>query len=120
MTFPSAFSGSRLVSRPRGYPNASWRLGNAEANRKGEAHMTHIRHWLLVAAMCFAGTGVTAQNTTSLTDSQIAHVYYTAGQVDIAAANLALRHSANNAVRAFANATLRDYTAASKAAASSL
>jgi putative membrane protein len=82
--------------------------------------MTRIRHWLLIAVMCFAGTGVTAQTTASLADSQIAHVYYTGRQVDIAAANLALRRSANNAVRAFANATLRDYTAASKTAASPL
>jgi putative membrane protein len=48
------------------------------------------------------------------------HVYTTAEQVDIAAANLALRYSANNAVRAFASATLRDYTAANKTAMSSL
>jgi putative membrane protein len=82
--------------------------------------MVRIRYRLVIAVMCFAGTSATAQNTASLTDSQIAHIYYTAGQVDIAAANLALRHSANNAVKAFANAMLRDYTAASKTAMSSL
>jgi putative membrane protein len=81
--------------------------------------MIRMRYWLVIAAMIFAGTSVSAQNTASLTDSQIAHVYTTAGQIDIAAANLALRHSANNAVRAFANAMLRDYTATNKAAASS-
>ncbi|MGA7384829.1 MAG: DUF4142 domain-containing protein [Methylocella sp.] len=79
--------------------------------------MFRIRYWLVIIVMCFAGTSVTAQ---SLTDSQIAHVFYTAAQVDIAAANLALTNSSNNAVRAFANATLRDYTAANKATLSSL
>jgi putative membrane protein len=82
--------------------------------------MIRVQYWLVIAAMCFSGTSVTAQNRASLTDSQIAHVYYTAGQVDIAAANLALGHSANNAVKAFANTMLRDYTAANKTAASSL
>jgi putative membrane protein len=70
--------------------------------------------------MCFAGTSVTAQNTANLTDSQIAHVFFTAGQVDIAAANLALKYSSNPAVRAFAAAALTDYTAANKTALSSL
>jgi len=82
--------------------------------------MFRIRYWPFIVVMCFAGTSVTAQNTVSLTDSQIAHIVYTAEQVDIAAANLALKNSSNNAVRAFANATLRDYTAANKTALSSL
>jgi len=82
--------------------------------------MFRIRYWLFIVVMCFAGTSVTAQNTASLTDSQIAHIVYTAEQVDIAAANLALKNSSNNAVRAFASATLRDYTAANKTALSSL
>jgi putative membrane protein len=82
--------------------------------------MFRIGYWLFIVVMCFAGTSVTAQNTASLTDSQIAHVFFTAGQVDISAANLALNHSSNPAVRAFANAVLRDYTAANKTAISSL
>ena len=53
--------------------------------------MFRTRYWLFIVVMCFAGPSVTAQNTASLTDSQIAHIVYTAGQVDIAAANLALR-----------------------------
>ena len=68
--------------------------------------MFRIRYWLFIVVMCFAGTSVTAQNTASLTNSQIAHIVYTAEQVDIAAANLALKNSSNNAVKAFANATL--------------
>jgi putative membrane protein len=82
--------------------------------------MIRIRYWLLIAVTCFAGTSVTAQNTASLTDSEIANVYYTAVQVDIAAANLALRSSTSSAVRAFATAALTDYTAANKTLLSSL
>jgi putative membrane protein len=82
--------------------------------------MFRIRHWLFIVVMYFAGTSLMAQNTATLTDPQIAQVFYTAGQVDIAAANLALRYSSDNAVRAFANATLKDYTAANKKALSSL
>jgi putative membrane protein len=82
--------------------------------------MSRNRYWLFIVVMCFAETSVMAQNTASLTDSQIAHVFCTARQVDIVAANLALRHSSDNAVRTFANATLRDYKAANKMALSSL
>ena len=56
--------------------------------------MFRIGYWLFIVVMCFAGTSVTAQNTASLNDSQIAHVFFTAGQVDIAAANLALDRKA--------------------------
>ncbi len=82
--------------------------------------MFRIRYWLFIVVMCFAETRVTAQNTASLTDSQIAHILYTAWQVDIAAANLALKNSSNNAVKAFANTVLRDSTTANNTALSSL
>jgi putative membrane protein len=82
--------------------------------------MFRTRSWLLLAVMSAAGTSVTAQTTTSLTDAQIAHIAYTAGQIEIAAANLALKNSSNPSVIAFANATLNDYTAANKTALSSL
>jgi len=82
--------------------------------------MFRIRYWLFIVVMCIAGTSVTAQNTASLTDSQIAHILYTAWQVDIAAANLALKNSSNNDVKAFANTILRDYTTANNTALSSL
>ena len=82
--------------------------------------MFRTRTWLFVAAMSSVGTEVTAQNPTGLTDAQIAHIAYTAGQIDIDYANLALSKSSNAFVRAYANATLNEYTATNKAALSSL
>ena len=44
---------------------------------------------LFITALCFAGTSAMAQSTATPTDPQIAHIAYTAGQIDIAAADLA-------------------------------
>ena len=75
---------------------------------------------LFIAALCFAGTSAMAQTTANLTDPQIAHIAYTAGKIDIAAADLALKKTSNNAVKAFANETLRDHTAVNQKALASL
>jgi putative membrane protein len=45
------------------------------------------------------------------TDPQIAHIAYTAGTIDIAAAKQALARSHNKAVRAFAQEMVRDHKA---------
>ena len=45
------------------------------------------------------------------TDPQIAHIAYTAGQLDIEAAKQALDKSKNTDVRAFAEEMVRDHTA---------
>jgi putative membrane protein len=45
------------------------------------------------------------------TDPQIAHIAYTAGQLDVEAAKQALDKSKNNDVRAFAEEMVRDHTA---------
>lgn len=45
------------------------------------------------------------------TDPQIAHIAYTAGTIDIAAAKQALARSHNKAVRSFAQEMVRDHTA---------
>lgn len=50
------------------------------------------------------------------TDPQIAHIAYTAGQLDIEAAKQALSKSKNKEVRAFAEDMLRDHTAVNKQA----
>jgi len=44
-------------------------------------------------------------------DAQIAHVAYTAGEIDIRAARLALQNSTNQEVRAFADDMIRDHGA---------
>jgi predicted outer membrane protein len=56
--------------------------------------MFRLESSLFVAALCFAGTSAMAQSTANLTDPQIAHIAYTAGQSDIAAADLALNSDA--------------------------
>jgi putative membrane protein len=71
---------------------------------------------LCIAALCFAGTSAMAQTTADLTDPQIAHIAYTAGKIDLAAADLALKKTSNNAVKAFANETVRDHTAVNQKA----
>ena len=52
-----------------------------------------------------------AQGAAKPTDPQIAHIAYTAGQLDIEAAKQALSKSKNKDVRAFAEDMVRDHTA---------
>lgn len=51
-----------------------------------------------------------------LTDPQIAHIAYTAGQIDVDAAKQALKKTKNADVRAFAENMERDHTAVNKQA----
>ncbi len=66
---------------------------------------------LIFAALCLTAGAATAQTAGSLTDPQIAHIAYTAGEIDIKAAQLALKKSKNKDVRAFANDMVRDHKA---------
>lgn len=68
------------------------------------------------AAICLLGGAAFAQGTTKPTDPQIAHIAYTAGQLDIEAAKQALKMSKNKEVKAFANDMVRDHTAVNKQA----
>ena len=70
-----------------------------------------IRLSAAIAAICLLGGGVFAQGTAKLTDPQIAHIAYTAGQIDIQAAQLALKNTKNKEVRAFATDMMRDHKA---------
>lgn len=49
-------------------------------------------------------------------DAQIAHIAYTAGQLDVEAGKLALTKSKNGAVRAFAETMVRDHAAVNEKA----
>ncbi|MGH6827159.1 DUF4142 domain-containing protein [Methyloceanibacter sp.] len=62
----------------------------------------------LAAALGIAGA---AAETAGPTDPQIAHIAYTAGQIDIEAGKQALEKSQNEAVRAFAQQMIGDHTA---------
>ncbi len=57
-----------------------------------------------------------AQSMAKPTDPQIAHIAYTAGQIDIRAADLALKKTQNNAVKTFADEMVRDHTAVNQKA----
>jgi putative membrane protein len=65
----------------------------------------------LTACLGFASNAALAQGAGKPSDPQIAHIAYTAGQIDIKAAELARKQSKNKEVRAFANDMLRDHKA---------
>jgi len=71
---------------------------------------------LLGACLCLAPYGAMAQNAGKITDPQIAHIAYTAGQIDIQAAEQALKQSKNKEVRAFATDMVRDHKAVNEKA----
>lgn len=68
-----------------------------------------------VLALSLLSAPAFAQGTKP-TDPQIAHIAYTAGQLDIEAAKQALAKSNNKEVRAFANDMVRDHTAVNRQA----
>ena len=61
-----------------------------------------------VAMLGLAGPALAAEGPN---DAQIAHIAYTAGEIDIAAAKQALDKSRNQQVRDFAEAMVRDHAA---------
>ena len=69
-----------------------------------------IRNALFMAAGAMVAIGAPAA-AAGPTDPQIAHIAYTAGSLDIAAAKQALKMSHNAAVRDFAQEMVRDHTA---------
>ena len=71
--------------------------------------------WAIVAICIQSGAGSEAL-AAKLGDPQIAYIAYTAGQIDIEAAKLALSKSANRDVLAFAGDIVRDHTAVNKQA----
>jgi putative membrane protein len=62
-------------------------------------------------AVLLLASGVAAAQGAKSTDPQIAHIAYTAGQLDIVAAEQALQKSKNKDVIAFANDMARDHKA---------
>ena len=70
---------------------------------------------LAVAASFLAGSAAYAAGS-GPTDPQIAHIAYTAGNIDIDAAKLALKKSKTPAVREFASEMVRDHEAVNEKA----
>ena len=64
-----------------------------------------------LTAVCMLSGASLAQEGAKPTDPQIAHIAYTAGQIDIQAAQLALKKSKNKEVQSFAGDMVRDHKA---------
>jgi putative membrane protein len=63
------------------------------------------------SALITFGTAAMSHEGPHINDSQIAHIAYTAGQIDVEAARQALAKSSNKQVRAFAETMVRDHEA---------
>jgi putative membrane protein len=72
--------------------------------------MSAIKASVIAASVMLSGVAF-AQPASKPTDTQIAHIAYTAGVIDIKAAELARKQSTNKEVRAFADDMLRDHKA---------
>jgi putative membrane protein len=75
-----------------------------------------FRTLMLAGALSLAPIAVAAAQEAGPTDAQIAHIAYTAGQLDIDAARQALEKSTNPEVRAFAELMARDHAAVNEQA----
>jgi putative membrane protein len=72
--------------------------------------MFSVRQGAALAAIVF-GAGFAIAQPAKLSDPQIAHIAYAAGDIDIKAAKLALQKSQNPQVRQFADDMVRDHSA---------
>lgn len=70
-----------------------------------------IKNTILAALLALGTIGAVTAHDSPLTDAQVAHIAYTAGQLDIAAAEQALAKSTNPDVIEFANQMARDHKA---------
>ncbi len=73
--------------------------------------MIRFHSLALVTGLCAAPAAAIAQAPAKPSDPQIAHIAYTAGVIDIKAAELARKRSKNKEVLAFAGDMLRDHKA---------
>jgi putative membrane protein len=71
---------------------------------------------LAASAALMFGSGIAMAQAAKPNDAEIAHIAYTAGQIDIGTAKLALQKSKNKEVRAFAQDMVRDHTAVNQKA----
>lgn len=70
----------------------------------------------IASAMLLVAAAPALSQDAALSDAQIAHIAYTAGQIDIEAAQQALERSRNAEVRAFAATMVRDHQAVNEQA----
>lgn len=84
-----------------------------EMPRKPKGDLMFVKLFGIAAALMLAAGAAMAAD---LTDPQIAHIAYTAGQIDVTAGQLALQKSQNAEVRAFAQNMVDDHTAVNEQA----
>jgi putative membrane protein len=77
--------------------------------------MTFSRLAVIPVAL-FVASSIAAAQDAKPTDPQIAHIAYTAGQIDVEAAQLALKKSKSKDVRALAEDMVRDHKAVNEKA----
>jgi len=82
---------------------------------RGRLAMAFVRMAGVLALLVLATGSAWAQGS-KLNDAQIAHIAYTADQIDIQAGQQALEKSKNNEVRSFAQDMVRDHTAVNEKA----
>lgn len=75
-----------------------------------------MKNLTLALAVAVSAAGLAAHADGPMNDLEIAHTAYTAGNLDIRYAHLALAISENDAVRDFAQTMIRDHTAVNDAA----
>lgn len=73
-----------------------------------------VRKYSLALVLALLGVATAAQAADKPTDPQIAHIAYTAGAIDVAAAKQAIAKSRNKVVVSFAKDMLRDHEAVNK------
>lgn len=71
---------------------------------------------VLVVTLAMTGAQATAQDISEMNDLQYAHIAYTADNIDIRYAHLALALSKNPKIHEFANTMIRDHEAVNEAA----
>ncbi len=69
-----------------------------------------------VCAVMLLGAGAAWAQSAKPNDAQIAHIAYTAGEIDVKAGELALQKSKNKAVRDFATSMVKDHRAVNEKA----
>jgi len=74
-----------------------------------------VRLGTAIAVICLTSTVAMSQGA-KLTDPQIAHIAYTAGEIDIKAAKQAINMASNKEVKQFAQDMVRDHEAVNKQA----
>jgi putative membrane protein len=104
----------RLGQHPMG-TKTSPMTGAASASAQ-RSYLMLVKLSAAMTAICMLSGAAIAQNVRKPTDPQIAHIAYTAGQLDIAAAKQAITKSKNKEVVSFAQDMVRDHEAVNKQA----